>query len=205
MKNLSILILLLFASTLFAGEFKGNTSITIGGECPESMVSMLEDGSELCFLKDGPSYVVSPMKFTKSKKTWEYKDSATKASYNPKNKKISIKIKNMTTLWPETGNEEESISMEPSQYSFSLSGTMPYDIESELEDGAQIAVNDQGSNYTLFGESWKMSTKGANLVLDGNSTERKLTGKISKKTRKAKFTVKVSGHWIAPCTVGPIN
>ena len=56
MKNLSILILLLFASTLFAGEFKGNTSITIGGECPESMVSMLEDGSELCFLKDGPGY-----------------------------------------------------------------------------------------------------------------------------------------------------
>ena len=68
MKNLSILILLLFASTLFAGEFKGSTSITIGGECPESMVSMLEDGSELCFLKDGPGYVVPPMKFTKSKR-----------------------------------------------------------------------------------------------------------------------------------------
>ena len=205
MKNLSILILLLFASTLFAGEFKGNTSITIGGECPESMVSMLEAGSELCFLKDGPSYVVPPMKFTKSKKTWEYKDSATKASYKPKKKKFSLKIKNMPTLWPETGEGEESMSMEPNQYSLSVSGTMPYDIESELEEGAQIAVNDLRSNNMLFGQSWKMSTKGANLVLNGNETERKLTGKISKKTRKAKFTVKASGHWIAPFTVGPIN
>ncbi|MBO7447550.1 hypothetical protein J6U78_04385, partial [bacterium] len=89
MKNLSILILLLFASTLFAGEFKGNTSITIGGVCPESMVSMLENGSELCFLKDGPGYVVPPLKFSKGKKNWEYKDSAVKASYTPKNKKFS--------------------------------------------------------------------------------------------------------------------
>lgn len=203
MKNLSILILLLFASSLFAGEFKGNTSITIGGECPESMVSMLEDGSELCFLKDGPGYVVPPMKFTKSKKTWEYKDSATKASYTPKNKKFSLKIKNMPTLWPETGNEEESISMEPSQYSFSMSGTLPYDIESELEEGALVGVTDVGGDYTLFGESWKMNTKGANLILNGNSTERKLTGKINKKTRKAKFSVKVSGHWMMPMTFMP--
>ena len=206
MKNLSILLLILFASTLFAGEFNGKTSISISGVCEEKMVSMLEAGSELCFLKDGPGYVVSPMTFTKSKKNWEYKDSATKASYKPKNKKISVKIKKKTTLWPETGNEEESISMEPNKYTFSMSGTMPYDIEPELEKGAQVAVTDSSSDsYMLFNESWKMSAKGANLVLDGNSTDRKLTGKITKKSRKAKFTVKVSGHWVMPCTVGPIN
>ena len=204
MKNLSILILLLFASTLFAGEFKGSTSITIGGECPESMVSMLEDGSELCFLKDGPGYVVPILKLTKAKKTWEYKDSAVKASYTPKNKKISIKIKNMPTLWPETGNEEVSESMEPSQYSFSMSGTMPYDIEPELEEGgAFVSVVDIGGDYTLFGESWPLSQKGSNLVLDGSMTERKITGKINKKTRKAKFTMKTSGHWLMPVTVMP--
>lgn len=206
MKNLSILFLILFASTLFAGEFKGKVSISIGGVCEENMVSMLEAGSELCFLKDGPGYVIPPMTFTKSKKSWEFKDSATKASYKPKNKKISVKIKNKATLWPETGNEEESISMEPNKYSFSMSGTMPYDIEPELEKGAQVAVSDlSGESYLLFGESWKMSAKGANLVLNGNETERKLTGKITKKSRKAKFTVKVSGHWMMPCTVGPIN
>lgn len=204
MKNLSILILLLFASTLFAGEFKGSTSITIGGVCTESMVSMLEDGSNLCFLKDGPGYVVPILKLTKVKKTWEYKDSATKASYNPKNKKISIKIKNMPTLWPETGNEEVSESMEPSQYSFSMSGTMPYDIEPELEEGgASVSVVDIGGDYTLFGESWPLSQKGSNLILDGSMTERKITGKINKKTRKAKFTMKTSGHWMMPVTVMP--
>ena len=204
MKNLSILILLLFASTLFAGEFKGSTSITIGGVCTESMVSMLEDGSNLCFLKDGPGYVVPILKLTKAKKTWEYKDSATKASYNPKNKKISIKIKNMPTLWPETVNEEVSESMEPSQYSFSMSGTMPYDIEPELEEGgASVSVVDIGGDYTLFGESWPLSQKGSNLILDGSMTERKITGKINKKTRKAKFTMKTSGHWMMPVTVMP--
>ncbi len=160
MKNLSILILLLFASSLFAGEFKGSTSITIGGVCPESMVSMLEDGSNLCFLKDGPGYVVPILTLTKAKKTWEYKDSALKASYTPKNKKFSLKIKNMPTLWPETGNEEVSESMEPSQYSFSMSGTLPYDIEPELEEGASVGVVDADGDFTLFGESWPLSQKG---------------------------------------------
>ena len=202
MKKLTFLSLALFlCASLFAGEFKGSTSITIGGVCTESMVSMLEDGSNLCFLKDGPGYVVPILTLTKAKKTWEYKDSAMKASYTPKNKKFSLKIKNMPTLWPETGNEEVSESMEPSQYSFSMSGTLPYDIEPELEEGASVGVVDADGDFTLFGESWPLSQKGSNLVLDGSMTERKITGKINKKTRKAKFTMKTSGHWIMPVTV----
>ena len=204
MKKLTLLLTALFVSaTLYGGEmFNGNVSINMSGEVPEAMISMLESNSSLVIWKDFADYVTFPVTLTKGKNSWTYEDSSMKITYKPKTKKFTLKMKYPCVSLGAT-SEETSESASMKKGTVNCSGTFPEDISSSLEGGASIALSDFTSSYYLFNQTWKMSKKGKNLVLNEKSTEFSLSVNITPKKRTAKCTIKVSGHWMGPMLFHP--
>ena len=205
MKKLTLLLTALFVSTTLYGGvmFKGNVSISMsGGDVPEQMISVLEDGHILEIYKDSLSYVTHPVTLEKGKNAYTYEDSGTKITYKPKTKKFSLKMKYpCLALYTESEDYNGTASMKKG--TLNCSGTFMEDISSALDAGDQIGLSDYTSGYNLFDKTWKMSKKGKNLVLEDNGTEFKVSVKITPAKRTAKCTIKVSSNWMSPMFYRP--